>query len=89
METEWNIRDWWNLKMWNRKKARRAKRARRADEQAQHRVQAREFDGYLYLCFDNVPLLAADRLSDDLAEAVNAARMAVADYLLRGEDFHL
>lgn len=71
-----------NIKMWLSAK-RKAHRERKAAEKAaalvresEERIQAREFGGEVYLCYNNVPLVPADGLSWDIPTALVVAREA-------------
>ena len=50
-------------------------------EEAMHRIQTREFNGTIYLCIDNLPIVDKDSLVEDLAEAVQDARNNFFDYM--------
>ena len=71
-----------NIKMWLSAK-RKAHRERKAAEKAaalvresEKRIQAREFGGEVYICFNNVPLIPADGLAWDLPTTLSVAREA-------------
>lgn len=71
-----------NIKMWLSAK-RDARRARKAAEKAaalvresEKRIQAREFNGEVYLCYNNVPLVPADGLTWDIPTTLAVAREA-------------
>lgn len=66
----------------HRKVVRREREARR---EAAHRVQAREFGGELYFCFDGIPLLHSDDLTDKLGNIVRDARSTFSDYRMTQE----
>ena len=68
------------IKLWLRAE-RKARRERKAAEksaalvrESESRVQAREFGGEVYLCYNNVPLVPADGLSWDIPTALVVAR---------------
>ena len=69
-----------NIKMWlsaERKARRERKAAQKAaalERESKERVQAREFNGEVYLCYNNVPLVPADGLSWDIPTALAVAR---------------
>lgn len=71
-----------NMKAWlsAEREARRARKAARkaADlmRESETVVQAREFCGEVYLCFNNVPLLPADGLTWEVPTALVVAREA-------------
>ena len=71
-----------NIKMWLSAK-RKAQRERKAAQKAaalvresEAIVQAREFSGEVYVCFNNVPILPADGLTWDVPTALAVAREA-------------
>lgn len=71
-----------NIKMWLSAK-RKERRARQAEQKAaalvresETIVQAREFSGEVYVCFNNVPLLPADGLTWEVPTALAVAREA-------------
>lgn len=71
-----------NIKMWLSAK-RKAHRERKAAQKAaalvresEAIVQAREFSGEVYVCFNNVPILLADGLTWDVPTTLAVAREA-------------
>lgn len=71
-----------NIKMWLSTK-RKAHRERKAAQKAaalvresEAIVQAREFSGEVYVCFNNVPILPADGLTRDVPTTLAVAREA-------------
>lgn len=71
-----------NIKMWLSAK-RKAHRERKAAQKAaalvresEAIVQAREFSGEVYVCFNNVPILPADGLTWEVPTALAVAREA-------------
>ena len=71
-----------NIKMWLSAK-RKAQRERKAAQKAaalvresEAIVQAREFSGEVYVCFNNVPILPADGLTWDVPTPLAVAREA-------------
>lgn len=71
-----------NIKMWLSAK-RKAHRERKAAQKAaalvresEAIVQAREFSGEVYVCFNNVPILPADGLTCDVPTTLAVAREA-------------
>lgn len=50
--------------------------------QAEHIIQAREYDGNLYVAFRGEPLMRADTLTADLPSALSKAREAWITYML-------
>ena len=71
-----------NIKMWLSAK-RKAHRERKAAQKAaalvresEAIVQAREFSGEVYVCFNNMPILPADGLTCDVPTTLAVAREA-------------
>lgn len=70
------------IKLWlsaERKARRTRKAAKKAAELARESeaiVQAREFSGEVYVCFNNVPILPADGLTWDVPTTLVVAREA-------------
>ena len=71
-----------NIKMWLSAK-RKAHRERKAAQKAaalvresEAIVQAREFSGEVYVCFNNVPILPPDGLTWDVPTTLDVAREA-------------
>lgn len=62
------------------KKKAEQKRAAQVREEAMSRIQAREFDGKIFLCFDNVPILETKDLTLDMAVSVKEARQYFMTY---------
>ena len=64
---------------------RKTRRQRRYDRQmwedAQQRIQVREFDDRVYICMDNVPLLDTDILDNFAADVVEILTDARANYV--------
>ena len=64
---------------------RKTRRQRRHDRQlwedAQQRIQVREFDDRVYICMDNVPLLDTDILDNFSADVVEILTDARANYV--------
>lgn len=56
------------------------KRATLLRLEAMSRLQAREFHGKMFLCFDNVPILETEDLTESLAASVLQARLYYIKY---------
>ena len=71
-----------NINAWlsaERKACRERKAAKKAAElvrESEAIVQAREFSGEVYVCFNNVPILPADGLTWDVPTTLAVAREA-------------
>ena len=66
------------LKAWlnAERKARNEKKAAALVRESEAIVQAREFSGEVYVCFNNVPILPADGLTWDVPTTLAVAREA-------------
>lgn len=71
-----NIKLWLTAKREARRKKQAALRAAALVRESEDIVQAREFIGEVYICYDNVPLLPADGLTWDIPTALAVAREA-------------
>lgn len=67
-----------------RQEQRRARMAERHSEElkleAERVLQVREFDGQLFVCYKEVPLLTTCMLKEELPIVVEAARMMYVEY---------
>lgn len=64
-----------------RKTCRQRRHDRQLWEDAQQRIQVREFDDRVYICMDNVPLLDTDILDNFAADVVEILTDARANYV--------
>lgn len=71
-----NIKAWLSAERKARKEKKAAKKAADLVRESEAIVQAREFSGEVYVCFNNVPLLPADGLTWDVPTALAVAREA-------------
>ena len=69
-----DIKAWLSAKREARRKKQAALRAAALVRESEERIQAREFNGEVYLCYNNVPLVPADGLSWDIPTALVVAR---------------
>lgn len=82
---------WKELRQWlkaigdERHRRKVLRRQNEAKQEACLRVQAREYGGELYFCFDNIPLLHCDDLTDKLGSIVREARDHYCDYRMTQE----
>lgn len=76
MEILTNIKMWLNAERKARNEKKAAKKAAALVRESETIVQAREFSGELYICFNNVPLLPADGLTWEVPTALAVAREA-------------
>lgn len=71
-----NINAWLSAKREARRKKQAALRAAALVRESEAIVQAREFSGEVYVCFNNVPILPADGLTWDVPTTLAVAREA-------------
>lgn len=76
MEILTNIKMWLSAKRKARNEKKAAKKAAALVRESETIVQAREFSGEVYICFNNVPLLPADGLIWEVPTALAVAREA-------------
>lgn len=74
------VKDWFRAKHESYKKKAQEKRASLLRLEAMSRLQAREFHGKMFLCFDNVPILETEDLTESLAASVLQARLYYIKY---------
>ena len=70
------LKAWLNAERKARNEKKAAKKAAALVRESETIVQAREFGGEVYLCYNNVPLVPADGLAWDLPTALVVAREA-------------
>ena len=56
------------------------KRHKEAIEQVYDSIQLREFEGKIWLCYDNIPIVEQEQLKDTLCNTVSKTREAVCRY---------
>ena len=71
-----NINAWLSAKRKARRARKAAKKAAELVRESEAIVQAREFSGEVYVCFNNVPILPADGLTWDVPTTLAVAREA-------------
>ena len=71
-----NINAWLSAERKARNEKKAAKKAAALVRESETIVQAREFSGEVYICFNNVPLLPADGLTWEVPTALAVAREA-------------
>ncbi|WP_298521957.1 hypothetical protein [uncultured Prevotella sp.] len=69
-----DIKAWLSAKREARRKKQAALRAAALVRESEERIQAREFNGEVYLCYNNVPLVPDDGLSWDIPTTLAVAR---------------
>lgn len=76
MEILTNIKMWLSAKRKAHRERKAAQKAAALERESEAIVQAREFSGEVYICFNNVPLLPADGLTWEVPTALAVAREA-------------
>ena len=71
-----NINAWLSAKRKARRARKAAKKTAELVRESEAIVQAREFSGEVYVCFNNVPILPADGLTWDVPTTLAVAREA-------------
>ena len=71
-----NINAWLSAERKARRARKAAKKAAELERESEAIVQAREFSGEVYVCFNNVPILPADGLTWDVPTTLAVAREA-------------
>ena len=69
-----DIKAWLSAKREARRKKQAARRAAALVRESEERIQAREFNGEVYLCYNNVPLVPDDGLAWDIPTTLAVAR---------------
>ena len=69
-----DIKAWLSAKREARRKKQAALRAAALVRESEARIQAREFNGEVYLCYNNVPLVPDDGLAWDIPTTLAVAR---------------
>ena len=71
-----NMKAWLSAERKAHKEKKAAKKAADLVRESETVVQAREFSGEVYVCFNNVPILPADGLTWEVPTALAVAREA-------------
>lgn len=71
-----DIKAWLSAKREARRKKQAALRAAALVRECEERIQAREFNGEVYVCYNNVPLVPVDGLTWEITTALTVAREA-------------
>lgn len=69
-----DIKAWLSAKREARRKKQAALRAAALVRESEERIQAREFNGEVYVCYNNVPLVPDDGLAWDVPTTLAVAR---------------
>ena len=76
------IKAWWEKISEEAHRKKVLKHERNIKREALVRLQAREFEGEIYLCFDNVPIIQEADLAGDLGYVLETAREHYLGYRL-------
>lgn len=76
MEILTNIKMWLSAKRKAHRERKAAEKAAALERESKERIQAREFNGEVYLCYNNVPLVPDDGLAWDIPTTLAVAREA-------------
>lgn len=79
-----NINAWLSAERKARRARKAAKKAAELVRESEAIVQAREFSGEVYVCFNNVPILPADGLTWDVPTTLAVARGGLAEMERKG-----
>lgn len=79
------VQAWWKRITEESHRQKQLKYELNIKREALSRLQAREFEGEIYLCFDNVPILEEWHLTEDLGDALDIAREHYLEYRLTNE----
>lgn len=76
------VKAWWKKVSEEAHRQKVLKHERNIKREALSRLQAREFEGEIYLCFDNVPIIQEVDLVSDLGSVLTDARELYLEYRL-------
>lgn len=76
------VKAWWKKISEDAHRQKVLKHERNIKREALSRLQAREFEGNIYLCFDNVPIIQEVDLVEDLGCVLETAREHYLEYRL-------
>lgn len=76
------VKAWWEKISEEAHRQKVLKHERNIKREALSRLQAREFEGEIYLCFDNVPIIQEVDLVSDLGSVLTDAREHYLEYRL-------
>ena len=76
------VKAWWKKISEEAHRKKVLKHERNIKREALVRLQAREFEGEIYLCFDNVPIIQEVDLVEDLGYVLETARENYLEYRL-------
>ena len=79
------VKAWWEKISEEAHRQKVLKHERNIKREALSRLQAREFEGDIYLCFDNVPIIQEVDLVEDLGYVLETARENYLEYRLTND----
>lgn len=79
------VKAWWENISEEAHRQKVLKHERNIKREALSRLQAREFEGEIYLCFDNVPIIQEVDLVSDLGCTLKTAREYYLEYRLMND----
>ena len=79
------VKAWWEKISEEAHRKKVLKHERNIKREALSRLQAREFEGDIYLCFDNVPIIQEVDLVEDLGYVLETARENYLEYRLTND----
>lgn len=79
------LQAWWRRILKESRRKKMLKRECHFKSEARIRLQVREFNGKIYLCFDNMPILTESELSKDISVSVIMARKNYLEYRLMND----
>lgn len=74
------VREWWHRQVMKIKKRRADRRESHLMREAERRIQVREWNGDMYICVDDIPLLWEDDLSGAMSDALKSIRDTWVNY---------
>lgn len=78
----YSIKKWWEKTTEEYHRQQVLKREKEVKREAMHRLQVREFEGGLYLCLDNIPILKEIEMKQASLNALQEARRHYQGYKL-------
>lgn len=79
------VKAWWEKISEEAHRQKVLKHERNIKREALSRLQAREFEGEIYLCFDNVPIVQEEDLAGCLGYTLDTARKHYLEYRLAND----
>lgn len=76
------VKAWWKKISEEAHRQKVLKHEQNIKREALSRLQAREFEGDIYICFDNVPIIQEVDLVEDLGNVIETAREHYLEYRL-------